>query len=152
MYSGLISAIKKSGVIPLSQLKPYLWQDDIQDPFLLTRRMEIFLFNDKTLGIYLYSSQSLSLLRNMCQIWHIVPQDDFGYECHTNIENQPLLLHWGAFKRRPHINGKWIKKKEELLGHKILPYNPETIKKESHRNREKIKADCDKMARLRSLK
>jgi len=152
MYSGLIKAIKKSGLISISKLKPYLWQDDIQDSFLLTRRMEIFLFNDKTLGIYLYSSQNLSQLREKCQIWDIVPCDDGLVECHTKIENLSLLLHWGAFKRRPHTNGKWLKKKEELLGHKILVYNPEIIKVKSHKDKEKIKIDCEKMAKLRNLK
>ena len=151
MYSGLLKAIKNSGVIPLSQLKPYLWQDEIQDPFLLTRKMEIFLYNDETLGLYLYSSQNLSLLRKKCQIWHIVPCSDI-IECHTKIENLPLLLHWGSFKRRPQINGKWLKKKEELLGHKILPYNPEIIKKIVQRDREKIKSDCEMMEKVRSVK
>ena len=30
----------------------------------------------------------------------------------------------GSFKKRPHVNGAWIKDKECKLAHKILTYSP----------------------------
>jgi len=38
--------------------------------------------------------------------------------------NLPFLIQLGAFKRRPDINGNWIREKEARLGHQIIPYRP----------------------------
>ncbi|GAJ17445.1 unnamed protein product, partial [marine sediment metagenome] len=38
--------------------------------------------------------------------------------------NLGRLIALGAFKRRPNIKGKWLKSKEQLLGHRIKVFQP----------------------------
>jgi len=57
----------------------------------------------------------------------------------TNFENLPLFLFLGAFKRRPDIEGEWIRDKERRLGYKILPYKY-CKEREKERNRSKLEA------------
>ena len=45
----------------------------------------------------------------------------------TKLENLPLILTMGRFKRRPNINGKSIKTRERILGHRIIPFNPKLV-------------------------
>jgi len=71
MKTYLLDAIEKNNVMPLSVLKQYLWKDEINDLFLLTKHMELYLYsgyNPKTikkvvLGCYCWSRKITSLLR-----------------------------------------------------------------------------------------
>lgn len=126
MENNLLSVIKEKNLIPLSILKLYIWQDECEDQFLLTRAMEIFLWNKSTLGLYIFTRHSKNIL-NKCHkeglIFDIIELDEEFTECKTNIENLPFLLSLSReFKKRPSKRGKWILKMEKILEHKILPF------------------------------
>ena len=55
----------------------------------------------------------------MLRLWST---DDGLYMFKTDISNLPVILSMGAFKRRPNVNGKWVRDKERCLGHDIKPY------------------------------
>lgn len=56
--------------MPISDLRQYLWKDEINDIFLLTKKMEIYLYSgykketirDAVLGCYCWSSKTTSEL------------------------------------------------------------------------------------------
>lgn len=62
------------------------------------------------------------LLEKKGLILNKIDTDDKFYIVDIKVENLPQLIALGAFRRRPDKNGSWIKKIEEILGHKILPY------------------------------
>jgi len=143
MYSGLLGAIRKAGDVPLTELKPYLWQDELQDPFLLTRRMEIYLYDDKTLGVYLFFFADAPTMQNIGVISDVWWTDDQLGMCKAKIQNLPQLLHCGKkFKIRPNIKGRWIVEMEERIGHKILPYNPEVVMERNGVQPECLRRPC----------
>lgn len=120
----LIKVLKKKNIIPIKLLSPYIWQDECQDVFLLTKNMEIFLFNDNSLKLYIFSKNVLTNLRILGLIFDEIPQGDPFTECKTKIENLPYLLSLPkGLNRRPFKRGKWILKKEKLLAHQILPFH-----------------------------
>ena len=130
MKAYLVEAIKTNNILPLSSLRPYLWKDEINDVFLLSKNMEIYLYwgyNPETikkavLGCYCWSTKITSQLRKKELIFEEWGTDDGLVTFKTDIKNLPLFLYLGAFKRRPNIKGEWIKDKERRLSHKIIPY------------------------------
>ncbi len=54
---------------------------------------------------------------------HTCFTSDGLYTFETNNENLDVLIQCGAQKRRVYRRGKWLKKREERLGHRIIPYN-----------------------------
>ena len=120
----LLSVIKKKNIIPLKSLSKYFWQDEINDQFLLTRAMEIFLYSNKWLSLYVFNRKVLARMRKEGLIFDIIELDDPFTECRTNIENLPYLLSLSKpFTKRPRKRGKWICKMENILAHKIIPFN-----------------------------
>jgi len=119
MRSEVMNHVKNLGETAL----PHLCQDKEGDVFILTKRMEIYCFSKTTLGGYCYHRKTYLQLLKTGLIFNVHELDDPIVNFHTDRANLPLLLSLGTFKRRPHRNGKWIKKKELLLGHDIRPMN-----------------------------
>ena len=130
MKSYLVNAIKHNNVMSVGSLKPYLWKDEGNDLFLLTKQMELYLYwgykpetiKKTVLGCYCWSYKIVSLLRRKGLIFDLWSTDDGLYTFKTNIENLPLILSLGVFKRRPNIRGNWIQDKKRRLGHQIRTY------------------------------
>lgn len=126
----LLTALRVHRIMPLSDLKPFIWRDVSGDLFLLTKYCEIYLetgYEAETIGsavcgLYIWSKKMLSQCKKSGLFYDFWSTDDKLDLCKTRIENIPLILQWGAFKRRPHLKGKWIKSREEHLAHRILPY------------------------------
>ncbi|MCK5615455.1 hypothetical protein KAR91_77040 [Candidatus Pacearchaeota archaeon] len=111
--------------------KCMLWKDelyDIQDStkhtFLLLKYAEVYRYTKNTLRLHVWISSKLSQLRKMGVILNEMEVDEHFTEIEVENENLPQLITLGAFKKRPNINGKWIKSKEKILEHRILPYKP----------------------------
>ena len=106
--------------------KHLLWQDELHDPFLLTKTAEIYEFDENTLGVYVWSNRNLIPVvfkRARFDEWLT---DDHILVFKTPSDNlEEIIKATRPFKKRPYIKGNWIKQKELLLGHKILPYRPE---------------------------
>ncbi len=121
----LLQTIKEKKLVPLTTLKPYIWQDECQDYFLLMREMEIFLWNNSTLKLYIFKPHYKKVLVRWGfkdLIFDKIELDEPFIECKTNIANLPKILSFTKqFKRRPPKRGKWILKMEKILAHRILP-------------------------------
>ena len=107
-----------------------LWRDEQKDDFILLKFAEVYRYSAKVLRLYVFSKKMLSLLRKMGLILEEHDTDDAFYIVKVKVENLPQLIKLGAFRRRPAIKGNWIKEKEEILGHKILPYRCKKLMEE----------------------
>ncbi|MFC1508623.1 hypothetical protein ACFL60_02930 [Candidatus Omnitrophota bacterium] len=101
---------------------PHLWKDELGDVFVITRQMEIYVYSKTVLGCYCWHKKTYLQLQKTGVIFDVYETDNKVYYFKTNRENLALLFALGTYKRRPHRNGWFIRSKEILLGHKILPY------------------------------
>ena len=105
-------------------MKHLLWKDEIGDTFLLLKYGEIYEYSKSTLRLLTWSREKCIWLRQKGVILNESAYDDGLYAIDIDRSNLSLLIHLGRFKRRPYKDGKWIKAKEQLLGHRIIPFNP----------------------------
>lgn len=59
----------------LTVLRPLLWKDEINDVFILTKTIEIYLYSRTVWGCYCWSRKTMSLLRSKGLIF-----DEWGTE------------------------------------------------------------------------
>ncbi|MBT4334096.1 MAG: hypothetical protein HOD64_12560 [Candidatus Cloacimonetes bacterium] len=109
--------------------KHLLYKDEINDPFILTSKMEIYQKSETTLGCYCWSFRTTIKLSSLGIIFNEWSTSDGLYTFETNNENLDVLIQCGAPKRRVHKSGKWIKSREEKLAHCIIPFNPVSYNK-----------------------
>lgn len=126
MYN--ISAIQ---TLTCPGVKSMLWKDENGDPFILTKYMEVYAYSDSILGCYCWHRKIRLQLQKLGLIFDVRETDDSVCFFKTDRRNLPLILSLGAFKRRPRVQGRWIKSKEKLLGHRILPYSPIQIERKA---------------------
>ena len=104
---------------------PCLWKDEDNEPVLITRKMEISRWDDDTLCLYVWSGPCASQLRSSGLISHEWETDEEFHVLYAKMENLPSIMRSGRpFKKRPHLAGSWIKKRQAILGHKLIPYRP----------------------------
>ncbi len=110
--------------------KHLLYRDECKcrTTFVLTKFMEIYRKSIKTLGCHCWSYKTLVKLRSKCIIFNEWSTSDGLYTFETNNENLNVLIQCGAPKRRIHKKGKWLKSREQKLGHRIISTNPELRK------------------------
>ena len=104
--------------------KHLLWQDEINDPFLLTNFCEIYEYNENTISIIVFNSSKLDAVKEIDSRIVFFKADDRLWKGTTNVEDLPKILALNKRRRRIDLEGNNLKKLEKLLGHKILPYNP----------------------------
>ena len=104
-----------------------IWKDEINDTFLLTKYCEIYKYSKTTLGLYIWSRKMCLQLQNMGLISKECYTDDGLYCCFAKVKDLDVIIQLGAFKRRPHKKGKWIKDKEKRLAHRILLFRGKLI-------------------------
>ena len=104
--------------------KQLLWKDELNDDFILLKYAEIYRYSKNTLMISCWSrGKALWLIKKGIIIaWDRT--DDLLYHLETDLTNLGHSIALGAFKRRPNIKGKWLKSKEQLLGHRIKVFQP----------------------------
>lgn len=105
-----------------------IWKDEIGDDFLLTKRAEIYDYSETMVKVIVFSWSKVlldSIQFSRFNEWHT---DDHLIVFEAKKDNLDEIIGiMGSFKKRPYINGNWIKDKEEMLGHKILQYNPVSL-------------------------
>jgi len=101
-----------------------LWKDELGDDFIILKYAEVYRYSKDTLRMCCWSRKKALQLIKKGIILAKERTDDLLYYLDVKIEDLPLLIELGAFKKRPNIRGKWITKKEEQLGHKIILYQP----------------------------
>lgn len=117
MKSEVLDDLQTLGELAL----PHLWKDEIGNVFILTKYTEIYVYSNTVLGCYCWHRKTYLQLRKMGVIFDVQETDDSLVYFKTERSNLHLLFELGMFKRRPHKNGRWIKSKEKLFGHRILP-------------------------------
>jgi len=103
-----------------------LWKDEVGDDFILLKFCEIYRYDDSQLGVIFFSGTIPLEIKPL--IYDFFPLGDGLYTCKTKAENLPRFIALGRWKKRPHVNGRLIKRLEKRLGHKILPYRPVHLK------------------------
>jgi len=109
--------------------KHLLWKDELGASFLLLKHGEIFRYSQGLVaGHYVGSTTSiwikkyLSPLLKTGVIFDVSDTDDPMTIFKAKIENLPVLINLGGFKKRVHKKGVWLRSMEQALAHKILPY------------------------------
>ena len=105
-----------------------LWKDELGDDFILLKYAEVYKYSKSVLRLCIWSSQKRFWLRERGLILEEMPLSEGLYILDVKIENLPLLIALGAFRKRPHLKGRWLEEKERLLAHKIIPYKPVSLK------------------------
>lgn len=109
--------------------KHMLWKDEsyntpksTKHTFLLLKYAEVYRFSKNTLRLHIWLKKMLPSVRKLGSILNEIDIDD--YFTIIDVENRilPQIIQLGAFKRRPNLNGCWLKDKERILAHRILPY------------------------------
>ena len=108
--------------------KHLLYKDEIGDPFLLTKYLEIYRKSETTLGCYCWSKKVFTQLQKTVLIYNEWTTDDQLYTFETDNINLPLLIATGSHLRRVNKHGRWLKEKEKRLTHRIIPFNPKLEK------------------------
>ena len=105
--------------------KHLLWRDEIRDTFLILKWCEIYRYSKKELRLYIWSLKKRSELFRKGLIFNDRTGDVGFYIFNAKVVDLPQILALKpVFRKRPDIKGKWLKSREELLGHKILFYKP----------------------------
>ena len=125
MREAIIEALPE---FDLTVLRPMLWKDEINDVFILTKSMEIYLYSRTIFGCYCWSRGAYSKVRKNIPIFEEWSTDDGLYTFKSEMRNLPSILAiGGTFKRRPDIHGTWVLSRSEKLGHQVRPFNPGVI-------------------------
>ena len=107
--------------------KHMLWHDELGSDFLLLKYAEVYLYSSDIVRLHVFSEKMLPQLRKRGLILDEKASDDDFHIIYSKVENLPQIIKLGEFRRRPPINGKWIKHKERVLPHKILKYRSKEL-------------------------
>lgn len=115
----------------LKKHKCMLWKDELYDvkdstkhTFLLLKYAEVYRYSKNTLRLHIWNPRKLPQLIKRGLIFDLIGIDEGFSIAYTKVTDLTHLIALGAFRKRPHIKGSWIKNKEKLLAHKIIPYRP----------------------------
>lgn len=106
-----------------------LYKDYLNDTFLLFDWGEIFEYSRKFLTIHCLNKSALERIAKMMPIFDLKQTDDLMFIFNINVENLPKILSSCSRTKRIGRDSEKIKKLEIKLGHKILPFNPGSLKK-----------------------
>ncbi|MCF7898024.1 MAG: hypothetical protein K9L87_04670 [Candidatus Omnitrophica bacterium] len=109
--------------------KHMLWKDELYNlakstkhTFLLLKYAEVYRFSRNTLRLHIWNKKMLLPVRNLKPILNEMDTDDPFTIIDVESRIFPQIIQLGAFKRRPNLDGRWLKDKERILAHRILPY------------------------------
>lgn len=94
--------------------------DELGQPFLLTKYMEIFLRSNIILGCYCWHYKIFQKLRKKGIILNEHVTDDELYVFDVSADHLRTLIECGVPKRRIYKNGKRLHSLEIKLGHRIF--------------------------------
>ena len=88
--------------------------------------MELSWYNETTLSLLIWNNKVKAKLDEKGLIFDKIECDDGLLACKANIASLPYLLSINSVKKRFGKNSLRVKKLEELLGHKIIPFRIES--------------------------
>jgi len=123
----IVDVIRDTGIVPLGQLQPFLYQDEIDDPFLLTTDCELYYFGKDDeghiMGAYNFTYGSFRKLKGKGIIFDVMMSDRTNPNSFKiRLEHLPYLLKTGKRKSRLEKNSSVRKRLEIRLGHRIFNY------------------------------
>ena len=104
--------------------KHLLWKDEVGDTFLLLKYAEVFQLSENVLRLFVFNRKKLPLMRKRGLILNEEWLDEPFTIVDVDRSNLDQIIALGEFRRRPDLNGNWLKDKEAKLAHQIIPYNP----------------------------
>ena len=107
-----------------SKYNHLLYKDELNDIFLLTKYLEIYLKSNTILKCTCWNKRVFSSLKKTGLIFNEWETSDKLYIFEIDNANLPLLIATGSHSRRVSRHGRWLKDKERRLGHRIIPFNP----------------------------
>jgi hypothetical protein len=125
----IVDVIRETGIVPMGQLQPFLYQDEIDDPFLLTTDVELYYFGadekGHILGAYNFTYGSFRKLKAKGIIFDVMMSDRTSPNFFKiRLEHLPYLLKTGKRRSRLEKTSGVRKRLEDRLGHRIFNYNP----------------------------
>ena len=105
--------------------KHLLWKDECGDDFLLLNYAEVYRYSKNILRLQIWSSKKRSWLRRQGWILNEFDLDEGFSVIDVSVSNLDEIINQGAFTRRPHLNGKWLKQKEIQLAQHPSLGNPD---------------------------
>ena len=108
------------------QYKHLLYRDESPElcEFLLLNYAEVYIYSKTELRVVTWSPQKATWIRKNLKISYDWSTDDGLYLFNVSRANLDDLIALGATKRRIFKKGNTLKKLENKLGHRIIPYNP----------------------------
>jgi len=106
--------------------KHLLYKDESPEltDFLILKYAEVYRKSENTLRVIIWSPPKRALLRSRGWISNEWSTDDGLYLVTVDNSKLDAIIALGAPKRRINKSGKNLLKLEQLLAHKIYPYNP----------------------------
>ena len=101
-----------------------LYKDEANDTFLITMYLEIYRKSKSILKCSCWNKRVYSSLQKTGLIFNEWNTEDKLFTFEVDIANLPLLIATGSHSRRVSQHGRWLKDKENRLGHRIYPFNP----------------------------
>lgn len=105
--------------------KHLLWKDECDDEFILTSFGEIYESPNEGVRLVSWLSQNSPTIKGFGVNIGFSSTDDGLCLLDYPKEKLPVLLAKNRLRRRPYLNGAWLKDKEARLAHKIIPTNPD---------------------------
>lgn len=103
-----------------------LWKDEVGDTFLLFDYGEVYKYSETVLVVICFTFEKARKVRKLGILYEF-KTDDPLWIFRVKIDKLSQLLELSKFKQRPHLKGRWLKSKQELLGHKIIPFRPQKL-------------------------
>ena len=116
-------------IVIKKQYKHLLWQDELyktnnstKHTFILLNYAEVYKYSSKVLALYIWDKSKLKQIKKLNLVIEEIKLDEPFNLVFTKIENLKKLISLGHPKNRESIKRSWIKNKEKLLQHRILPF------------------------------
>ena len=106
--------------------KHLLYKDESPElcDFLILNYAEVYRMSKTELRLLIFNKSKFDSLHKTGLIYDEIATDDKLHLCTTSNANLGDLIALGSPKQRIYKRGKKLLKLQELLGHKILPFNP----------------------------
>jgi len=99
--------------------KNFIYQDEVNDLFVLTKYGEIYPFSNDLFIVNTWSPSMASKIERTFPIIDMEKLSDGITQFKIELKYLEKVMGLKTFKRRPHQSGTFIKYAEEKLGHKI---------------------------------
>ena len=109
----------------------YLYKDEIGDTFLLTKFGEIYLYSEDVLKVLCFRKSDYQLISEKMPTFGFDRTDEPLIHFCIDRSNLSKILAVYRTSKRFKLDGRFINKARQILGHDIIPYKPAFLKPET---------------------